>query len=149
MRKILLPPVIFFLCIIGIVGVNYLSVTGLVLISGPVKFIGYAMMVVGIFLPIWGARIFRQHHTNIIPYKNPDRMVTEGPFRLSRNPMYLGMLLTLIGLATLYGTALSFVFPLLYFFVASLYYIPFEEERMIKAFGDDFIAYKAKVRRWI
>ena len=149
MRKILLPPVMLLLCLIGIVAVNYFDLSVIVLLSGPVKLIGYALIAFGIFLPVWGARLFRQHKTNIIPYKDPDNIVTIGPFGFSRNPMYLGMIFVLLGVAALYGTALGFIFPAVYFAVANGWYIPFEEGRMQAAFGDEFTAYKARVRRWL
>jgi len=149
LRKILLPPVMLVLCLIGIVTVNYFDIAVIILFSGPVKFVGYGLIALGIVLPVWGARLFRRHETNILPYKDPDHIVTAGPFRFSRNPMYLGMLMVLLGAAGLYGTALGFIFPLAYFCVANGYYIPYEEGRMAAAFGDEFTAYKAKVRRWL
>lgn len=149
MRRILLPPVMLALCVIGIVAVNYFDLAVIPLLSGPIKFVGYGLFAVGIFLPIWGARLFRQQETNILPYKDPDKIVTSGPFGFSRNPMYLGMLLVLIGLSVLYGTALSFIFPLAYFGIANRYYIPYEEGRMAEVFGDEFTRYKTKVRRWL
>ncbi len=149
MRKILLPPLLLALCLMGIVAVNFFGIAVITLLSGPVKFVGYVLIGLGAFLPVWGARLFHQHETNILPYLDPDRIVTSGPFAFSRNPMYLGMLTLLLGLAVLYGTALSFIFPLVYFAVANRWYIPFEEERMAEVFGDEFIAYKVKVRRWL
>ncbi len=149
MRRILLPPVMLALCLIGIVAVNYYGIAESVLFTGPVKNAGYLMIFLGIFLPVWGAHLFRRHKTNIMPYNDPDNIVTTGPFGFSRNPMYLGMLLVLLGVAVLYGTALGFIFALAYFCVANWYHIPYEEERMLAAFKDEFIAYKARVRRWI
>lgn len=149
MRKILLPPVMLVLCLIGIVAVNFFDIAVIVLLSGPLTSFGYVLIVLGIFLPAWGARLFHQHATNLLPYKDPDHMVKTGPFAFSRNPMYLGMLFVLLGVAELYGTALSFVFPLAYFCVANGYYIPYEEGRMAEAFDDEFTTYKAKVRRWL
>lgn len=137
------------LCLIGIIAFNYFNIAIIVLLSGPAKFVGYALIAFGAFLPAWGARLFHQHETNILPYKDPDRMVKTGPFGFSRNPMYLGMLMVLLGVSVLYGTALSFIFPLAYFCVANGYYIPYEESRMAEAFGDEFLAYKSKVRRWL
>lgn len=149
MRKILLPPVLLALCIIGIIAVNFFDIAVIILLSGPAKYVGYGLIALGAFLPAWGAYLFKQHETNILPYKDPDRIVKTGPFSFSRNPMYLGMLLVLMGIAGHYGTALSFVFPLIYFAVANSWYIPYEEGRMAEAFGDEFLAYKSKVRRWL
>ncbi len=148
MRKILLPPVMLALCFIGIVAVNYTHMATYILFSAPITYVGYALILLGVFLPAWGARLFRQHQTNILPYKDPDRIVKTGPFSFSRNPMYLGMLLVLLGVSIVYGTMLSFIFPLAYFSVANSYYIPYEESRMTEVIGDEFLAYKAQVRRW-
>ncbi|MCH8347031.1 MAG: isoprenylcysteine carboxylmethyltransferase family protein [Proteobacteria bacterium] len=93
--------------------------------------------------------MFRRHETNIIPYKDPENIVTSGPFRFSRHPMYLGMLLVLVGTTMLYGTVLSLVFPLAFFIIANWWYIPFEESKMADVFGDAFTVYKARVRRWL
>ncbi len=149
MRKILLPPVMLVLCLIGIVVVNYYGVAIISLLAGPVKLVGYGLLALGVFLSAWSAHLFRRHETNILPYEDPDRMVTSGPFGFTRNPMYLGMLMVITGVAVLYGTALSFIFPFVYFCVANWWYIPFEEQRMAATFGEDFTVYKTKVRRWI
>ncbi|VAV95272.1 Putative protein-S-isoprenylcysteine methyltransferase [hydrothermal vent metagenome] len=149
MRKIILPPIVLALCLIAMVAINYFNVAGQVLFTGPLKLAGYFLIALGIFLPFWGARLFRQHETNIMPYNDPDNIVTKGPFSFSRNPMYLGMLLVLFGVAIIYATSLSFIFPVIYFVIANWYFIPFEEGRMLAAFGDEFTAYKARVRRWV
>lgn len=149
MRKILLPPVMLTLCLLGIFLVNYYRMAEQIIISGPLKSSGYLLIIIGLFLPAWGAYLFRRHKTNLIPHKSPDHLVLKGPFRLSRNPMYLGMLLILSGFAVLYGTGLSFIFPLAYFSLANWWYIPFEEQMMQDAFGDEFTSYKRRVRRWL
>ncbi|NOZ42873.1 MAG: isoprenylcysteine carboxylmethyltransferase family protein [Alphaproteobacteria bacterium] len=149
MRKILLPPVVFALCLTGIIVANIYDLIPIALLSGPIRYGGVILILPGLALPLWGARLFRRHQTNIVPYKKPDRIVTTGPFRWSRNPMYLGLLLLLLGVAMLYTTAFSFVFPLVFFLIANRWYIPYEEERMHEAFGDAFLSYKARVRRWL
>lgn len=149
MRKIILPPVILALCLIGIVAVNFYNMAAYILFSGSITSAGYPVILLGVILPVWGARLFRQHKTNILPYKDPEHIVKTGPFSFSRNPMYLGMLLVLLGVSIIYGTALSFIFPLAYFCVANGYFIPYEESRMTEIIGDEFLAYKAQVRRWI
>lgn len=153
MRKILLPPVLTLLCLIGIYAVKRYGADMLggasALHDGSWNMVGYLFIAVGIALPVWGARIFKKHETNIIPYKSPDSMVTEGPFGFTRNPMYLGMLLLITGVAVLGGTLEGFAFPILFFIVANWWYIPFEEMKMAKVFGGAFTEYKSKVRRWL
>jgi len=153
MRKIILPPIVLLLCMAGImVSDIYLPENHSlkqVWISGIASNFGYLIMVLGVFLPAWGARVFKEVETNIMPYNPPDKMVTKGPFGFTRNPMYLGMLLVLVGLAWAYGTYAALLFPPVYFAVANWWHIPFEEKKMAEAFGDAFTDYKSKVRRWI
>ncbi len=153
MRKILLPPIILALCLIAIVGINYFGFAIKVVFSGSFALAatisGYGLIFLGAFLLVWCKRLFQQHETNILPFRDPDQIVTGGPFGFSRNPMYLAMLLVALGVAFIYGTALSFIFPLAFFCIANWYHIPYEESRMSEIFGDKFTAYKANVRRWI
>ena len=148
MRKILVPPLLLILSIIGMIGLNRFGPQTYWL-DAPLDNIGYVIIALGVLIPVWAARIFRKRETNIIPYRDPDKIVTEGPFKVSRNPMYLGMLLVLVGVAIKLGTLESFVFVLLFFAVANWWYIPFEEERMSEIFGDQFDTYKKNVRRWL
>lgn len=148
MRKILLPPLLMVLCLIGMIALNHYGVATL-WIGKPFDNLGYAVALFGLSLPVWAARIFRQRETNIIPYRDPDKIVTEGPFRFSRNPMYLGMLLVLAGVAIKLGSLESLGFVALFFCVANWWYIPFEEERMRAMFGEQFDTYKSNVRRWL
>ncbi len=148
MRKIILPPIMLISCLIGMIALyQYGETTRLV--TGTAKNIGYLFIALGIGLPVWGAQIFKRVETNIIPYKSPDKLVTEGPFRFSRNPMYLGMLLVLIGTGVRLGMLESLYFIGLFFAVANWWYIPFEEGKMDTMFGDQFADYKKRVRRWL
>lgn len=148
MRKVLVPPLLLVLCLLGMFATaRLLSAT--YWLAPPYDSIGYTLIGLGILLPVWSARIFRKRETNILPFRDPDKLVSEGPFKVSRNPMYLGMLLVLAGAAIKLGTLESLGFVALFFSVANWWYIPFEEERMQKAFGDQFEDYKSQVRRWI
>lgn len=148
MRKIILPPIMLIICLIGMIALHkYGETTNAV--TGALKNFGYLLIALGIALPIWGAQIFKRVETNIIPYKSPDKLVTEGPFRFSRNPMYLGMLLVLIGVSIRLGVMESLYFVALFFAVANWWYIPFEEAKMTTVFGEQFTDYKKRVRRWI
>ncbi len=149
MRKIILPPIVLGLCLMAMGLVNYYDLAKTIFVSNPLNYFGFLFISSGLFLPVWGAHLFKKHQTNILPYKNPDNIVKSGPFSFSRNPLYLGMLLGLIGFAIYFGTVESFIFPVILFCVINWYHIPFEEEKMTEAFGDEFINYKAKVRRWI
>jgi len=76
-------------------------------------------------------------------------LVSDGLFRWSRNPMYLGFVLLLLGIAILLGTATPFAGPLIFAIVADRWYIGFEERAMRQKFGADYEAYRRRTRRWI
>ena len=107
--------------------------------------------VLGVILLVRAVRRFMAAKTTVNPHtpSKSSELVIEGEYRWTRNPMYLGMLLGLVGFAIYFGTAESFIFPVILFCVINWYHIPFEEEKMAEAFGDEFADYKAKVRRWI
>jgi len=148
MRRIILPPILLITCLIGMIALQQYGETT-ALITGVAKNLGYLFIALGIGLPVWGAQIFKRVETNILPYKSPDKLVTEGPFKFSRNPMYLGMLLVLIGVGVRLGILESLYFIGVFFAVANWWYIPFEEGKMDKMFGEQFTDYKKQVRRWL
>ncbi|MGD9979810.1 MAG: isoprenylcysteine carboxylmethyltransferase family protein [Hyphomonadaceae bacterium] len=78
-----------------------------------------------------------------------NKLVTGGVFALTRNPMYLAMTLVSLGVAVWMGQPLMYMAPLGMFVVANWIFIPFEEEKMRRQFGDAFDAYCKRVRRWI
>lgn len=148
MRKILLPPILLIICLSGMLTLKY-NFTTTPIGLGVLANASYLLIALGILLPVWGSQVFKRVQTNILPYNDPDKMVTSGPFQFSRNPMYLGMMLILTGTAVKLGFWESFGFVAVFFGVANWWYIPFEEGRMHVAFGDEFIKYKNKVRRWL
>lgn len=105
---------------------------------------------VGFYLPLWASKIFAEEKTEILPTSATNRaLVTRGPFRFSRNPMYLGMLTMLLGIAVMLGTLPMFASAALFFAVMNFIFIPFEEEKMRRQFKDAFDAYTRRVRRWL
>ncbi|MBL4837079.1 MAG: isoprenylcysteine carboxylmethyltransferase family protein [Kordiimonadaceae bacterium] len=148
MRKIILPPILLVFCIAGIYLTGHME-GATFWHSGNWNYLGYGVLLLGLLLPVWGARVFKQHETNILPYKDPDSIVTDGPFKFTRNPMYLGMLLVTVAANILVATPSGLLFSALYFAVANWWYIPYEEGRMQEIFGDTFEDYKGSVRRWV
>ena len=76
-------------------------------------------------------------------------LVVSGPFRFTRNPIYLGLCVVGVGAALLAGTWLMWLVPVTIFLLDNFAIIPFEENSMERAYGDDYRAYKARVRRWL
>lgn len=115
----------------------------------PLRLVGLVPLAAGLGLNLRGAGLFDRIGTNIKTFDAPGTLVDTGPFRFSRNPMYLGFVLILAGVATLVGSLTAWVGPLAFFAAAQLWYIPFEERKMQEKFGADYERYTAEVWRWI
>ncbi len=152
LRKIF-PPIWFALYVAGALALHFLvpstRVFQLPLPSLGI-IVGAVVLGIGFFLSQWASKIFAEEKTEIIPTSPQNRvLVTRGPFRFSRNPMYLGITGMIVGIALMLGTLPMFVAALLYFFTMRFVFVPFEEEKMARQFGEAYAAYKARVRRWI
>jgi protein-S-isoprenylcysteine O-methyltransferase Ste14 len=111
---------------------------------------GIALIVLGFAFSGWGRLTFRNHGAEIFPWSEAhSTLVAAGPFRFTRNPMYLGIAVIGLGAALLAGTWLMWIVPIAIFALDNFLIIPFEERSMERACGDAYRAYKARVRRWI
>lgn len=147
MKKII-PPFLFLICIVIMVVIRNVIVIQEI-IPKPFNFIGIALIVVGIIMTIVVRKRFEKIDTEIHTFKIPRKLVTNGLFKISRNPIYLGFGISLFGAWVLLGTVLPIIGCVLFIIISNSYYIPFEERRMESVFGNEYRKYKAKVRRWI
>lgn len=110
-----------------------------------------AIIVIGSWgITLRASNIFALEKTEILPASPANRvLITRGPYRFSRNPMYLGMVVMLLGLALYFGTLPMFVAAVGHFLVLNFIFIPFEEEKMARQFGESYAMYRSKVRRWL
>ena len=114
-------------------------------------YISLFFVLLGFFITFSSARNFKNKETTVNPIKPEEasQLVTDGFFKITRNPMYLGMLLFLLGLSIYNGIIVGLLFlPLFVGYITFFQIIP-EERAMIKIFGEDYKAYMKKVRRWI
>jgi protein-S-isoprenylcysteine O-methyltransferase Ste14 len=112
--------------------------------------LGFVLIVAGLAFAGWARQTFRRENAEIMPSSaTHSSLVTSGPFRFTRNPMYLGILVIAVGTALVAGTWLMWLVPVLLFVLDNFVIIPFEERSMEHTFGDAFRAYRARVRRWI
>lgn len=117
--------------------------------SHPLELHGFLFVFWGLSDGGTGLRKFNALATEIHTFKRPKKLVTEGLFRYSRNPIYLGFTLALLGAATVLGNGVAYTSAGLFFFTAHFWYIPFEEKNMAAEFGTAYLEYKKKVRRWV
>lgn len=119
------------------------------LIEMPANLSGIILFVTGAVLNIWTDQLFKKYQTTVKPDEKPSVLLTNGPFAISRNPMYLGMTLFLIGEGILLGSLSSFSGALFFIAAMEFVFIPQEEKTMKQTFGIDYEDYKKRVRRWI
>ena len=117
--------------------------------SQPLPWVGWLLLAIGVVLAPGSASLFGIRRTTLNPAGQPSRLVTQGTFRLSRNPMYLGLAVAYVGLALVFRQAWPFVTLTAPLALLNFLVIPFEEARMRDTFGDEYIAYCKRVRRWV
>ena len=148
LSRILLPPVVFLLAGLLMLALNrYLP--GARLLSLPWTWLGILPVGLGVGLALWAARLFRARETPIEPWATPSAFVADGPYRFTRNPMYLGLTLCLTGFTLWLGTATPALLLPVFVALLTLGFVRPEERRLELRFGERYRAYKARVRRWI
>jgi len=114
-----------------------------------IRFFGIIPIIIGIWLNLKSDALIKKYHTTIKPFEEPSYLVISGPFCFSRNPIYLGMVLIILGAAIISGAAPAFLLPLILMAILHFKFILKEEKNMINTFGDDYIWYKNNVHRWL
>ena len=116
----------------------------------PLPLLGAALVAVAFIPPVWAFILFQREGTEIEPTSPTNRkLVTSGPYRYTRNPMYSGLVLLAFGIAIWVGAWPMIIAPVAVFATANWVHIPFEEAKMRRQFGADYDAYVAQVRRWV
>lgn len=110
---------------------------------------GALLVALGAGLVISFGGLFRRAGTPMDPRETPTALVTGGPYRLSRNPAYLGMGLLYAGIAILAGTLWAFLTLIPTLVVMSRGVIAREERYLERKFGAEYLAFKARTRRWL
>jgi protein-S-isoprenylcysteine O-methyltransferase Ste14 len=143
------PPVLLAAAIVaGIILHRYVRLPWPGLNDRPAKAVGYGIGIAGLGLIAWALVTMLREGTNIMPNKTALHLVTRGPFRYWRHPVYMGEVLLLLGLAqATLNVWFVILAPLFALAVYRLAVLP--EERHLEArFGADYLAYKARTRRW-
>lgn len=111
--------------------------TAIVLFAGAAAFAG------------WGIVLFQVKKTTVVPFGTASALVTSGPFRFSRNPLYVSLVATLAAFGVLLGSAWYVLAAILLFAALDRLVIRQEERRLHELFGRDYDEYVARVRRWL
>ena len=146
-RKIYPPMYLVFGCVLMAMMHRYWPIG--TLIETPWKLLGLVVLAAGLLILAWAAGSFRRQRTPLIPFREPTALVEGGLYRFSRNPMYLGMVLVMAGLALRLGTASPWLVIPLFVLIIDHRFIRDEERLMEAQFGDSYRQYRRRVRRWL
>ena len=143
--KITFPPVILLASIV-------LQI--ILLFSFPISvdlssLLGLFLILSGISLVFVSFRFMRKMKTTFIPDGTPEVLISSGPFKFSRNPIYLGMLIILVGVAFLMSSLSAIIIAFVFGIIINFTWIAHEEKKLHELFSEDWENYTSKVRRWI
>jgi protein-S-isoprenylcysteine O-methyltransferase Ste14 len=147
-RKPVLPPTYVYVAIVLMVALHFLFPV-LRIIPFPWDLLGLILLAAGAALNLSADSAFRMANTTVKPFQESATLVTDGVYRISRHPMYLGFVLILLGLAILLGSLTPFFIVPIFAVVMDRVFIVAEERMLAEKFGQAWLDYKARVRRWV
>jgi protein-S-isoprenylcysteine O-methyltransferase Ste14 len=142
------PPRIAALLMVAAAALWHASPAGTILYI-PYKWIGGVLFIGGFTIMMRAWYQFQKAETAIHPTAETTKILSGGVYRICRNPMYLGMLLMLTGMAFFMGDVVAFFAPAAFFLIIDKVFIPYEEEKLRRGFGDHYAAYLKRKRRWL
>ena len=148
---VVFPPPLIFAALLGI-GLLLEYILPLKLYIWPLLpriIIGGILFLISGYFALGAFKVLIKNKTPFDPAKSTVKLVREGPFRISRNPMYLALLILLFGIAVLMGSVWLFLSVAALFFTLHYGVVQPEEAYLARKFGDDFEDYRLSVRRWL
>lgn len=144
-----IPPPIYLLISILIAIILHAWFPVYRLIPASFAFVGIVIGAFGFVVVMWAFYIMKSHRIIPSSWQKPKTLVTTGPFRFSRNPIYLGMVIFLLGLTIYLGNITAIIAPIFMFIILDAQIIPIEEKLLEKGFKKLYVNYKKRVRKWI
>jgi len=144
----ILPPTYLFVAIVIMVVLHFLF-PGTKLITLPWNLLGAVPLVLGIMMNLIADRAFKKVGITVKPYEKSTTLITEGVFRVSRHPMYVGFVLILLGIAIFVGSLTPYIVIVIFAVLMDMVFIRVEERMLEETFGEAWLDYKKHVRRWL
>jgi len=113
------------------------------------RLFGAVLVIAGVLVAAIGRAQFARARTNIHTFRDPDVLVTDGLFRFTRNPMYLGFTMVALGSAALLHALSAWAVAIAFVAVSDRWYIRHEEQALHRVFGSQYALYAARTRRWL
>jgi len=119
------------------------------IVSFPINLLGILPFLFGFAITIIVKNRFEKLNAEIHTFKSPNQLITTGLFQYSRNPIYVGFTISLIGIGFLLGAYSPFIMVAVFIIITNYIYMPHEERAMEELFGKEYRSYKSSVRRWV
>ena len=146
-----IPPPLFYVVVflIALFLQKKIAINDFVFHSQIIKILGISLFVISLFFLVTSLRKFFLSKNTLILIKPASSLQTNGIYNISRNPMYVGLAIVYLGITCFIGNWWNIIlFPILLLIVQE-YIINREEKYLIRRFGQDYLDYKSKVRRWL
>jgi len=144
-----IPPPLIYVAgfVLGLALERFLPV--LVLPKIPSRVAAVLCIALGVTIAVWSVGLFHRERTSFVPIKPTTTLVIYGPYRFTRNPMYLGLVCVYLGIALWFGIFWALILLPAVMALIRRYVIIREEQYLERKFGGEYLKYKADVRRWI
>jgi protein-S-isoprenylcysteine O-methyltransferase Ste14 len=117
---------------------------------GGFRYLALLPILFGAVIYLWSAGAFSLIGKGTpAPIDEPKLLVVSGPYRWTRNPMYVAVLSVLSGEGLLFGSGTLFIYAGVFFLIACLFVLLYEEPHLLKKYGESYREYSAAVPRWI
>lgn len=147
MPIIVQPPVVTLLVVVSAGFTHWLLGPWPTIVRLPV--LGGVLVVLGFSCMMWARLLFTSRQTTLFVGRPSSQLVCDGPFRFSRNPMYVGVVVSLVGLALWVGTWPFYLAVLVTVLILNSVHIPREERLLREVFSEQYRVYSTEVRRWL
>jgi protein-S-isoprenylcysteine O-methyltransferase Ste14 len=147
MKTFPIPPVIVLVSLLTMLLI-YFVLPGFTIIPYPYDLTGIIIAFWGFIIMGKSWELFQKYQLDL-GYNKPEKIITEGIYSRTRNPMYVGMFMLLLGFGVSFGNLFTTLEPLVFLLILNFYHIPKEEALMKETFGETYLRYCHSVKRWI
>jgi protein-S-isoprenylcysteine O-methyltransferase Ste14 len=144
----ILPPTYLLVALFGMLILHFIF-PGYNLVPPIWNLLGFCPLITGVVLNLIADSAYRRAGTTVKPFQESSALLTDGVYRYSRHPMYLGFVLILLGVAILLRSLTPWIILPIFVVLMERVFIQVEERMLEERFGSTWLAYKKKVRRWI
>ena len=147
-RWVPMPPTYFWSAVVLMVALHFVCPIKQI-ISGIYRYLGAVLVVAGFWFNMWADLAFKKFKTTVKPFKQSNALITSGLFKITRHPMYVGMVFALLGLFVVLGSLTPIIVVPVFVIVITVRFILPEERDLERQFKDAYLDYRKRVRRWL